>query len=190
MKVRRSYEKEVKKFQVGDQIQVGKYTATCVLIKGTKATFLLDQYLDKAFMHYNLLENLNAFIKKDKNFKEINKIAIPICKLNDGTNAKYRVPYAGEMFSGTSEDQWIRTFCEPDTKNGFLDVWPCMRNRRNRLADGEIEDYRWGWLMNKLKNKFQDPIPVFTVVTNSGDAVGYNSCDSNSVRPVFVISQD
>ena len=53
MKITRKTEIETNEVQVGDQIQVGKYTATCQAIQADGcALFLLDQYLDKG-MAYN-----------------------------------------------------------------------------------------------------------------------------------------
>lgn len=47
MKITRKTEIETAEVRVGDQIQVGKYTATCQAIPGQGlALFLLDQYLD------------------------------------------------------------------------------------------------------------------------------------------------
>lgn len=186
MKVRRIYEKEVKKFKEGDQIQVGKYTATCVLINGTEAMFLLDQYLDKRFDHLDLLRDINAYIKKDENFKEINKQVLPICKLSDGTDVKYRVPYAGEMFSGTIDDEWMRKAYAPDTKEGFLDIWPCMKDRKNRIADREGEPYELGWLMNSYKNS----ATTFAYVGSYGYAYYGDANYSYGVRPCFVLKKE
>ena len=36
-------------FKVGDQIEIGKYTATCQKVTKKGALFLLDQYLDEPF---------------------------------------------------------------------------------------------------------------------------------------------
>ena len=47
MKLERMSEIETNDIQIGDQIHVGKYTATCQEITSIVAIFLLDQYLDK-----------------------------------------------------------------------------------------------------------------------------------------------
>ena len=52
MKVLRKQEVSIQttgEFKVGDQIQIGKYTATCQKVTRKGALFLLDQYLDEAF---------------------------------------------------------------------------------------------------------------------------------------------
>jgi len=47
MKVKRTIELETNDIQIGDQICVSHYTATCQEITSIAAIFLLDQYLDK-----------------------------------------------------------------------------------------------------------------------------------------------
>ena len=52
MKVLRQQEVSIQttgEFKVGDQIQIGKYTATCQKVTRKGALFLLDQYLDEAY---------------------------------------------------------------------------------------------------------------------------------------------
>ena len=52
MKVLRKQETDISEtasFQIGDQIRLGKYTATCQKVTDKSAIFLLDQYLDKAY---------------------------------------------------------------------------------------------------------------------------------------------
>lgn len=50
MKVWRKKKQKIDHFKVGDQIKVGKYTATCQKVEENgNGIFMLDQYLDKAY---------------------------------------------------------------------------------------------------------------------------------------------
>ena len=49
MKIERLTEIETPDIQIGDQIRVGHYTATCQTVTPKGAIFLLDQYLDEAY---------------------------------------------------------------------------------------------------------------------------------------------
>ena len=183
MKVFRICEMGVKEFKEGDQIKIGKYTSTCVKVDSKDCTFLLDQYLDTVFRYKNLIPKLNKYLLKDKNFEEINAIAKPQDIYNYGEKVLYRVPFAGEMFSGTEEDEYIRKNYEPDTSEGFLDIWECAKDPKNRLAFGGRDNYTSGWLMNATN----DSTPSFALVLPRGGASDVFDIASCCVRPVFVI---
>ena len=189
MIVERIVKRKVKKIKEGDKIHVGKYTATCVKVDGKDCIFLLDQYLDDAFTHQNLIPELNEHLLKDENFKEINAIIKPQDIYDDGAKVLYRVPFAGEMFSGTEEDERIRKNYEPDTSDGFLDIWECMKDRRNRIAFRE-NNCEWGWLMNEwgwLMNRVKNSATNFADVGSNGYSNSLSAGYSYGVRPVFVI---
>jgi len=167
---------------VGDQIEVGKYTATCQRVAESGAVFLLDQYLDKPYTHNDLIPAMNAFLAKDSNFDDIRQRLTNWIETN-GTEYPFRVPYAGELFSGTSEDEWMREYYEPDTPDGFKELWPLMAKRTNRIADREGEAYEWGWLMNKVK----DSAATFARVYAGGRASHAGASASYGVRPAFCL---
>lgn len=164
--------------RIGDRITVGKYTATCQELREDGAVFLLDQYLDKAYTHKDLLEKMNADLSADSNFDGIRS---RMQFWDDGYS--FRVPYAGEMFSGTGEEDWIRENYEPDGEEGFRDIWPLMKDRKNRIADREGEPYEWGWLMNRSKKYAAN----FANVNSSGYSNNIYASNSYGVRPAFCL---
>lgn len=163
-------------FKVGDQIEVGKYTATCQKITRKGALFLLDQYLDMAYQmnHENTNEggyetsDLRKELQKEEVlniFSSIRSIMVPF-KNGD----LLRIPYAEEFF-GDDDDY------EPSGKK----QWPLMKDRRNRIAIREGDAYEWGWLQNKVKFSSAH----FALVDARGYADYANASNSYGVRPVF-----
>lgn len=64
MKVKRMIEIETNDIQIGDQIHIGHYTATCQEITPKGALFLMDQYINKSGDLQNALQSeevLNIF---------------------------------------------------------------------------------------------------------------------------------
>lgn len=174
MKVRRIYEKDVKKFCVGDQIFVGKYTATAVeRVDDNTMLFCLDQYLNRLFMHEDLLDKMNEYLQRDPNFKNIMPNVVEIGGI------KFRAPYVGEIFG---EDD----FYESDKDDGtWYDQWLCMKDRRNRIADRKGDESEWGWLMNRIKEHTM----YFANVSHGGDACNCNASYAFGVRPVFALKE-
>ena len=163
-------------FKVGDQIQIGKYTATCQKVARKGALFLLDQYLDEPFKMNQENTNEGGYEASDlrkelqKNsvleiFDSVREMMVPF-KNGD----LLRIPYAEEFFGDVDS-------YEPSGKK----QWPLMKDRKNRIAIREGEPYEWGWLQNKLKSS-----GAFFATVGSLGATGYAgaSC-SGGVRPVF-----
>lgn len=150
MKVLRQQEVSIQttgEFKVGDQIQIGKYTATCQKVTRKGALFLLDQYLDEAYkMNY---ENTNeggyeaSDLRKELQKNSVLEIFDPVReKMVPFKNGDLlRIPYAEEFFGDVDS-------YEPSGKK----QWPLMEDRKNRIAIREGEAYEWGWLQNKLKS--------------------------------------
>lgn len=163
-------------FRVGDQIQIGKYTATCQKVTRKGALFLLDQYLDEPFKMNQENTNESGYEASDlckelqKNnvleiFDSVREMMVPF-KNGD----LLRIPYAEEFFGDVDS-------YEPSGKK----QWPLMKDRKNRIAIREGEPYEWGWLQNKLKSSRT----YFAFVNGVGNAsCGYAS-SSLGVRPVF-----
>lgn len=178
MKVLRKQILETKNIQVGDQIQVGKYTATCMKLTDKIALFLLDQYLDKAYpMNY---ENTNvggyekSYLRSefknillDKNFNKIHDYLIPF-----ENGDLMRIPTVGEIFGQND-------FLEFKMDNA--EQWELMKERKNRIATREGDLYEWGWLQNKVKGSAAS----FAFVSYFGYANSYGASGSIGVRPVF-----
>lgn len=181
MQVLRKQILEVKKFEVGDQIEVGKYTATCQKIDGEKAVFLLDQYLDKAYSMNDTDTNRGGYRQSrlrndikdadmDENFVSIREHLIPY-----DNGDLLRLATVDEMFGGND------CFDSDDSEQ-----WELMKDRRNRIADRKGEKYEWGWLQNIVKNSSA----YFALVNYYGDA-GCNSASSSfGVRPVFRLAKE
>lgn len=174
MIVRRTIEYVVKEFKIGDQIYVGKYTATAVKrLDDNTMLFCLDQYLDDPFTHEDLLDKLNEYLQKDPNFEDI------ISKVAEINGIKFRVPYVGEMFG--KDD-----FYEPDNVDGtWEEQWELMKHRPNRIAEREGEKYEWGWLMNRVKGYAS----TFAIAINGGYPLSFHASDSRGVRPVFALKE-
>lgn len=163
-------------FKVGDQIEVGKYTATCQKITRKGALFLLDQYLDTAYQMNREYTNAGGYEVSDLRkelqkeevlniFSSIQSIMVPF-KNGD----LLRIPYAEEFFGDVDN-------YEPSGKK----QWLLMKDRKNRIAIREGEAYEWGWLQNKVKSSSAG----FAYVSYFGHAVSSSASGSYGVRPVF-----
>ena len=166
MKLYRKTEIDTLEPMPGDQMQVGKYTATCMKVSEEGSLWLMDQYDDKPMRRNGLIEYLNseeglAFFPEDI------RSAIHL--------GSVRVPYAGEIFEKDEID-----FLEDDD----CEQWPCMKERRNRIAFRD-NDFEWGWLMNKSKRYAS--ASLFGYVTNFGYANDYYASYSFGVRRAFLI---
>lgn len=179
MKVLRKQEVTIqaaKEFQVGDQIEVGKYTATCQKVTRKGALFLLDQYLDEPFKmnRENTNEggyeasNLRMELQKDSILDIFSSIRDRMVPFKNGD--LLRIPYAEEFFGDIDE-------YEPSGKK----QWPLMKDRKNRIAIREGEAYEWGWLQNKVKSSSAR----FALVDDGGNAGYASASGSGGVRPVF-----
>lgn len=140
MKITRKTEIETTEVRVGDQIQVGKYTATCQTIPAQGlALFLLDQYLDKGMAYNRNGKNAGGYaasdVRRDLNAPEILEIfaALPLVPHENGD--LLRLATYGEMFG---HDEWYKSGAvEPDND----EQWPLMADRLNRTANREGEPY-------------------------------------------------
>ena len=133
-------------FKVGDQIEIGKYTATCQKVTKKGALFLLDQYLDEPFKMNRENTNEGGYEASDlrtelqKNsvlaiFESVRNMMVPF-KNGD----LLRIPYAEEFFGDVD-----------GYESSGKKQWPLMTDRKNRIAIREGEAYEWGWLQNKLE---------------------------------------
>ncbi len=170
------YVRTANEFKVGDQIEVGKYTATCQKVTRKGALFLLDQYLDTAYQMNSRNTNEGGYeasaLRKELQkeevlgiFDSVREMMIPF-KNGD----LLRIPYAEEFFGN------IDTYESSGKKQ-----WALMKERRNRIADREGGDYEWGWLQNKVKSSGS----YFARVSNYGTSDYSGASTSLGVRPVF-----
>ena len=117
----------------------------------------------------DLRKNLQADFAKDENFDSIRDILVPF-----ENSDLVRIPTVGEFFG---EDDW---YVMDDAEQ-----WALMKDRRNRIANREGEEYEWGWLQNTVKGSAAH----FANVGNYGFATGDRRAASSSggVRPVFML---
>ncbi len=150
MKVLRKQEIEIRiadDFKIGDQIVVGKYTATCQTVTRKGALFLLDQYLDTAYQMNRENTNEGGYEASDLRkelqkeevldiFSSIREMMVPF-KNGD----LLRIPHVEEFFGD------FNAF-EPSGKR----QWTLMKDYKNRIAIREGGVYECGWLQNKVKS--------------------------------------
>ena len=168
-----------KEILTGDQIQVGKYTATCQIITPNGALFLLDQYLDQAYPMNEENTNRGGYEASDlrKRLQSDDILAI-FAEYRDrmqpfDNGDLLRLPFFGEIFG--SEDA---EYFEPDG----CEQWPLMQDRKNRIAFRN-NAWEWGWLQNKRKGSATH----FCNVSVKGLANDGNASSSIGVRPAFLI---
>lgn len=169
------------KIRPGDQILVGKYTATCQKVTDKGAIFLLDQYMDKAYqMNYEctnkggyaaseLRQNLKKDFDTDPNFDGIRDY-LRVFDQGD----LVRIPTVGELFG---EVDW----CVMD----YTEQWKQMKDRRNRIANREGGEYEWGW----LQNMSEKTMGCFAFVSGDGNVYNGTASNSGGVRPVFMLGK-
>ena len=164
---------------VGDQIHVGKYTATCQKITQEGALFLLDQYLDQAYPMNAENSNRGGYeasdLRKTLQSEEVLSVFADYRdRMQPFDNGDLlRIPFFGEIFS--SEDT---NYFEPDG----CEQWPFMKDRKNRIAFRD-NAWEWGWLQNKGKGS----AAVFCYVDGDGYANYWGASSSFGVRPAFLI---
>lgn len=168
-----------KEILTGDQIQVGKYTATCQIITPNGALFLLDQYLDQAYPMNEENTNRGGYeasdLRKTLQSEEVLKIFAEYRdRMQPFDNGDLlRIPFFGEIFG--KEDA---NYFEPDD----CEQWPLMKDRKNRIAFRD-NSWEWGWLQNKRKGSAAN----FCGVDLSGYASYWLASNSFGVRPAFLI---
>lgn len=182
MKITRTMTIETNDIQIGDRIQVGRYTATCQkLPEEGLALFFLDQYLDKAMQMNKKNTNAGGYDASDLR-KELNSSKIldefATLELVPFKNGDLlRLPFYGELFG---HDDWYNSGAvEPDD----CEQWPLMKERANRIAERKGESYEWGWLQNIRQRSATN----FCGVAYYGGASDWTASNSLGVRPAFLI---
>lgn len=166
--------------QIGDQIRVGHYTATCQTVTPKGALFLLDQYLDEAYPINRKNTNKGGYkasdLRKTLRSKEILDIfddwGDRMVPFDNGD--LLRIPFFGEIF-GQEDTEYF----EPDG----CEQWELMKDRKNRIAFRQ-NGWEWGWFQNKRKGLTTS----FAYVTTNGTALSLNAACSHGVRPAFLIN--
>lgn len=162
--------------RVGDQIQIGKYTATCQKVTDTTVIFLLDQYLDKKYQmnHLNtneggyeaseLRENMNRDFETDPEFDTIRESLVAF------TNGDFiRIPTVGEILGPDD-------FYEMDD----AEQWELMKGWQ-----GTDEEVEWSWLQNKVDGSSA----AFAIIGRSGKSGGNSATARFGVWPVIQLAK-
>ncbi len=178
MKVLRNYEKDVKKIQMGDKIQIslpefGDFTATAQKIEGNHVLFLFDECVAERAMNKTWTNKGGA--NKSSLYKWFKDVLLPAFpdEIRDRIQ-DLRLPTYGMMFG---HDDFYKNF-EEDTDEQL----PLMKIRKNRIADFDNQ-WTWCWLENATKQEVSSE--YFALVDYYGDAYyDYASC-SCGVRPCF-----
>lgn len=106
MKVIRKVEKNVKHFQIGDQIKIGRYTATAVEKAEDGMIFCLDQvYGEKPVKQEKLTAKLKNLISSQA-FKAYKEFLVPICSDKEGEEMHFRLPKITELCSDLKQNPW------------------------------------------------------------------------------------
>lgn len=166
--------------RIGDQIYVGKYTATCQDVTTEGAVFLMDQYLDEP-MWMNMERSSTggyaaSSLRRWLNSEEILRIfrdwrdwMAPL--FNDDL---LRIPTVSEMFG--------RGWCQPPIEFDGFNQWELMKTRKYRVAYRN-NGTEYGWLMNRPEWSETD----FCAINDWGDIIRQSARRQLGVRPVFLI---
>lgn len=150
---------DMNEVRIGDQIQIGKYAATCQKITDNTVIFLLDQNLDKTYQmnHLNTNEggydasefraNVTEDFETDPEFDSIRDSLMPF-----PNGDLIRIPTVGEILG---EDD----FYEMDD----AEQWELMKNRQFTGTETE-----WSWLQNKVR----ESETAFAIVCQDGQTGG------------------
>lgn len=211
MKVLRKLEADVDNCKIGDQIQVGKYTATCQKIieydsdcvdsykdedtvylhhlrakympkREVFGLFCLDQYIDKDYC-FNDSDDENVTYETSSLRKMLNNIIVRDCNFDSIRNRIIRFENGDLLRIPTVEELF--------GKDILKDVYePDLFGRneqwqlmvyRKNLVAYRNNEPEWGWLMNKIKKSAS----YFAAVGFYGLAHYYTASYSGWVRPVF-----
>lgn len=181
MKVIRKTEIETNSFFVGDQIAVGRYTATCQKVSEESALFFMDQYDDDPQRMNDENTNEGGYEKSDLRRRINNEESLRDfpedvrSRLMPFENGDLiRIPTFCEMFGNEEYEDW----CEDDGAEQL----PLMVSRENRVAYRKNE-CEWGWLQNITASA-----TGFAFVGATGDANYTGASYVHGVRRVFQIS--
>ena len=182
MKITRTMTIDTNEIQIGDRIEVGRYTATCQALPGEGlALFLLDQYLDKAMQMNKKNTNVGGYaasdLRKELNTGKILDVFAPLDLVPFENGDLLRLPFYGEMFG---HDEWYNSGA---VESDNCEQWPLMKERANRIAERKGESYEWGWLQNVRLGS----AAAFCSVSGYGDANAWHASTSLGVRPAFLI---
>ena len=168
-----------RRIMIGDQIPVGKYTATCQAATQEGAIFLLDQCLDRAYPMNEEGANGGRYDRSSLRRVLQNEEVLAIFeeyrdRMQPFNNSDLlRIPFAGEIFQYVNSVRVESDACKQ---------WPLMRERRNRIAFRN-EAPEWSWLQNKMLGSRDR----FGAIDSKGCSSEWDASRPLGVRPVFCI---
>lgn len=183
MKVMRKIEKEVKKFKIGDQITLGRYTATAMAQDETGTTFCMDQIYGEKPMAYGDRRRIKT-LYNSKMFDEVRNLMVSFYpKMDDDFD-----PWIQMLRSPTAEEIWgkqIASGIHPTTIEGADKRWEAMKDIRNRIGFGRHSVAYTYWI-DSLVGKDSDICNV--VACHNGEVGVVDLLDESRYvyfRPVF-----
>lgn len=177
-------------FQIGDQIKVGNYSATCQCVKEDGAIFAMDQYLNETKSMYCLFSE--SAMSNSSNYNMMNydasDLRINLTKFQSNLMWNEIRPF---MTSCYSEDLLRIPFAEElfglayrEIKRGDKKQWPLMTMPKNRIATkGSEGGLIAGWLCNKIKYNNS-----YAAVDTYGNLFSVPADVPMGIRVVFKIS--
>lgn len=180
MEIKRTITIESDDIQIGDQIRVNKYTATCQALTDKGALFLFDQYLDEDMPMNEENTNEGGYASSDlrkllQSPAVLNLFADYRARMAAFDNGDLvRIPTMTEMFGK------VYDWAKPTENEGR--PWPLMQEVKNRVAYRNNE-WEWGW----LQNTYRRSATYFCSVDNDGHADDWSASNSFGVRPAFLI---
>lgn len=184
MKVIRKVEKEVKKFKIGDQIALGRYTATAMAQDETGTTFCLDQVYGEKPMAYGDEKRIKA-LYNSKMFDEVRDMMEPFVFVNRDSGERVgmllRYPTAEEIWG-----KRVASGILPTTIEGADKRWEAMKEARNRIGFNVKGGIRGYWTDSFIGS--DDEINGHVTVCFDGNAGATDVKDGDNhvyFRPVF-----
>ena len=161
---------------VGDQIQIGKYTATCQKVTDNTVIFMFDDLLDKTYQMNHTATNEGGYESSDlrtilnedcKNDPEFNDIYPNLIAFDNGDCI--RIATVGEIFG--NNDFFVMDDAEQ---------WELMK-----IPPVEEETIGWAWLQNNVL-KSRASFAIFSLNRNPG---GNTATAYFGVRPVIQLAK-
>lgn len=174
------YYKDMENIHVGDRMKLSILnilTATCQEVHDGMAVFCMDQYLGR------IMPVLEGSYETSELRKEINsKSILSLFPVDIQSNLVpfengdlVRIPYAEELFG--QKDITRFDICH----NKYINRWPLMKDRRNRICFINENIPSWGWLMDKVDENH------FAIVNKLGDMSKCITNEAGGIRLVFQV---
>lgn len=174
------YYEDMEDIHVGDKMKLSILnilTATCQEVHDGIAVFCMDQYLER------IMPILGGDYETSELRKEINsKSILSLFPVDIQSNLipfengdLVRIPYTEELFS--PKDTTKFDICH----NKYINRWPLMKDRRNRICFINENIPGWGWLMDKVDENH------FAIVNKLGDMSKCITNEAGGIRLVFQV---